>query len=103
MKRKWYMLCKKGILVFLLAAMVLSVASCADAGTDAEELDNVKVELQPTEEPVKTPDLQPAVTPIQPYDKKPEAKAEPMEDWEKAYLEYKNVKFPSLQICKIVI
>lgn len=88
MKRKWYMLCKKGILVFLLAAMVLSVTSCADAGTAAEELDNVKVELQPTEEPVKTPDFQSAVTPMQPYDKKPEAKAEPMEDWEKAYLEY---------------
>lgn len=71
-----------------MAAMVLLVTSCADAGTEVEKLDNAKIELQPTEEPVKTPDLQPAVTPIQPYDKKPKANTEPMEDWEKAYLEY---------------
>lgn len=88
MKRKWYMLCKKGILVFLLPAMVLPVTSCADAGTAAEELDTVKIELQPTEEPVKTPDSQPAVTPMQPYDRNSKARTEPMEGWEMAYLEY---------------
>ncbi|MCM1126303.1 MAG: C-type lectin domain-containing protein [Lachnospiraceae bacterium] len=84
------------ILVFLLAAMALSVTSCADSGTEAEELYSVKIELQPTVEPVKTPDLQPAVMPIQtpdnpldnPSDRNQKAETYQMEDWEKAYLEY---------------
>ena len=85
-------LISRRILVFLLAAMALSVASCADAGKETEELYSVKVESQPTAEPVKTLDLQPAVTSIQTSDKSSgrnqKAETYQMEDWEKAYLEY---------------
>lgn len=92
MKRKWHMLCKRRISVFFAAAMALSVISCADAGTEAEESYSVKAESQPTVETVKTPDLQPAVTPIQTPDKQSDknqkAETYQMKEWEKAYLEY---------------
>ena len=82
------------ILTFLLAAMALFVTSCADAGTEAEaeELYSVKIESQPTAEPVKTPDLRSAVTPIQtpdtPSDRDQKVETYQMKDWEKAYSEY---------------
>ena len=72
-----YMTCKKGTRVILAMAMALSVAACANKETE-------------TQKPM--PDSQPASTPIpmpdRPSELSQKAGTEPMEDWEKAYLEY---------------
>ena len=71
------MTCKKGTRVILALTMALSVAACANKETE-------------TQKPM--PDSQPASTPIpmpdRPSELSQKAGTEPMEDWEKAYLEY---------------